>query len=145
MTWIDISAIVILVIFMGVGARLGSLWLGACLIGGFAGAYISDIYALPFSQMLPSVASTPNMARIFLYFASLVIVLVLGYLLSRLSSALFLGIFDSAIGLVVGAFVGSVAIFLTILFIFPTMPQVEKNKAWKNSSLVRPLYERLPI
>ena len=35
MTWLDLVVIVVWVIFLAVGAKLGGIWTGACIVGGF--------------------------------------------------------------------------------------------------------------
>jgi len=45
MTWLDGSLILILVIFLAAGARLGSVWTGALMAGGFFGSFLGDTYA----------------------------------------------------------------------------------------------------
>ena len=137
MTWLDTVLIVIWLIFLAVGARLGSLWTGACVLGGFAGACLADVYG--YSAAAYVGGSVPAAAAR-LFAAGLLAALVPGYALSKITSALFLGVIDSAIGLVTGALTGFVAIALLLLAIVPAFPRMEKAKAWKGSAVARPLH-----
>lgn len=140
MTWLDITLIVVMLLFLALGARMGSLWTGACLIGGFFGAFLVEYYALPVSEMLGGFTGAKTVAGFLLFTGGVVIALVPGWALSRLSHAMFLGFIDSVFGIITGLLAGLVAVTLAILFILPHAPSVEKSKAWKKSVLVKPLH-----
>lgn len=143
MTWLDIALIVVMVIFIALGARMGSLWTGACLIGGFFGALLVEIYTLPASEMIGGFTGARLLAGALLFAGGVVVALVPGWVLSRLVSAVFLGFFDSVVGLLAGALTGIVAITLLFLFVLPHAPRVEKSPAWKQSKLVKPLHHMI--
>ena len=143
MTWLDITFIVIWVGFLAVGARLGSLWTGACVGGGFLGAFLADYYALPLSEFLGGWAGSSIIATLLLFLLGLAVILIPGWFLSRVSGLLFLGILDSGIGLLTGALTGLVAISLILLYVPPRLPKIEKARAWKKSKVVRPYHALL--
>ena len=143
MTWIDIALIVLLLVFMGAGARLGSLWTGACLVGGFLAMMLADTYALPLAGFMGPVPGAHLIAAVALYAAGLAVALVPGWLLTRVTSALFLGLVNAVFGLFTGAFAGCLAAGLLLLFLVPAVPRLQKEDAWKKSVLARPLEETL--
>lgn len=143
MTWLDITFIIIWLIFIAVGARLGSLWTGSCVLGGFLGSFLADIYAHPMSEFIGGFPGSAAVSALLLFLVGLVVVLLPGWLLSRVGSVLFLGVVDSAFGLLTGALVGLVAIGLVLLLLVPFVPRVEKGKAWKKSMLVKPYHSLL--
>lgn len=138
MTWLDGVLILIVVMSISMGARLGSLWTGACLAGGFAGAFLADVYAYPVSGMIGPFPGSFFLSALVLFAAGCVAALVPGWILSRLSAGLFLGVIDSAFGFITGAAAGICAITLCVLLVVPLFPQIERTRAWKKSKLVRP-------
>jgi len=143
MTWLDITLIVVWIIFLAVGARLGSLWMGACVMAGFIGTVLVDYYTLPFSQMLGDFTGASFLAGTLLFLGTLLVVLIPAHFLKRISSLLFLGVIDSAIGMMTGALTGLIAISMVLLLIVPQAPQVEKSRAWKKSKIVKPYHKFL--
>lgn len=140
MTWLDITLIVIMVVFMALGARMGSIWTGACWIGGFFGAFLVEYYTLPVAEMMGGFPGARLLAGALLFIGGVVIALVPGWTLSRLVSVVFLGVFDSIVGLLAGVLSGLVLISLIFFFILPHVPSIEKSRAWKKSMLVKPLH-----
>jgi len=140
MTWLDITLLVVAVLFLAVGAKFGSLWTSACLLGGFLGAFLVDYYALPLAGLLGQFPGSPWVAAALLFTAGLVAAMVPGYILSRLFSGAILGLLDSALGLLTGAWAAFVAITLFMLFVGPYFPSLESTRAWKRSEIVRPLH-----
>jgi len=139
MTWLDFVVILIWVIFLAAGARLGSLWTGALIAGGFLGSFLGDSYALLLSPYLGSFHGIYWVTYGVLYCIGLLIAMVPGFILSRLTSALYLGVIDGFFGLLTGAFTGFLLVTLNLLFVLPYFPAVEKTSAWKNSVIVKPL------
>lgn len=140
MTWMDIALLIVFVVFIAVGAKMGSLWTGACLIGGFLGGFLVDYYTMPVSQMMGNIPAPEKVAGAALFLSGMGIALLPGWILSRLSSGLILGVVDSVFGLVTGTLAGLIAVTLIFLFVLPHAPRVEKNKAWRNSLVVKPLH-----
>jgi len=136
MSWLDLVLLTVWIVFIAVGARLGSLWIGSCVMGGFLGAFLADYYALSLSSFMGGFSGSEWLAGILLFLVGIFAVLIPGTLLSRMSSALFLGVIDSAMGLATGALAGLVAVALGLLLIVPLAPQVEKTKAWRNSLII---------
>jgi uncharacterized membrane protein required for colicin V production len=143
MTWIDITLIVVLLVFVAVGARLGSLWTGACLIGGFFGAFLVEYYTLPVSEMFGNFTGAHWLAATLLFVGGVVIALVPGWALSRLTAAVFLGFFDSFFGIITGLLAGLVAVSLAFLILLPHAPKIEQSKAWRKSMLAKPLHKTI--
>lgn len=139
MSWIDFALIAFFIISIGMGIYLGSLWSGACLIGGFVGAYVADVYGFSVGGMIGSFPGATAIGTIFVFLVSCFTILIPGWLLSRFGSLIFLGFIDSAAGVFTGVLAGSCAIILGLLFITPHIPKFEEKPAWKKSVLVRPL------
>lgn len=140
MTWPDWTLIGTMVLFLAVGARLGSLWTASCLGAGFFGALLADTYALPVSAYLGSFAGADWVAAAVLFAAGAVALLVPGLFLSKLCEGILLGVVDSAFGLVTGAVAGVLAVAVLLLAVVPFVPSVEASRAWRGSELVRPLH-----
>lgn len=143
MTWFDISIIIFLVAGAAVGARLGSLWMGVCLFGGFFGTFLADTYVYSVSEYLGNFSGSFFLAWGLLFAAGLAVILAPGFLLSKVGSVFLAGMIDGAIGLLVGIFGGIVVAALGIFFLSPFYPKLEKQPFWKNSSIVRPAYRSL--
>lgn len=129
--------------FLGVGAKLGSLWTAACLVAGFLGAVLVDYYTPALADLMGGFAGSHLMAAALLFAAGAAAGLLPGWVLSRVASGLFLGLIDSAFGLVTGALAGMFAITLLLLAVPPMFPRVEASDGWKRSRVVRPLHETL--
>lgn len=140
MTWLDAVLVIVLIVFMALGARLGSLWTAACMIGGFLGAFLVEYYALPMSQMIGGFHGSEWVSAALLFFGGVVVALAPGWVLSRLMAAVFLGFFDTVFGVVTGLLAGLVAVSLAFFLALPRAPKIEKSAAWKKSLLVRPLH-----
>lgn len=138
MTWPDVVFIVVMIIFLAVGARMGSLWTGACLLGGFLGAYLIDYYTAPFADILGGFSGSHLFAAGILFVAGLAIFLLPGLLLSKISSGMILGVIDGAFGLITGGLAGLFAMTLCILSVMPLFPKIEATSAWKSSKIVHP-------
>ncbi|MCG3204514.1 MAG: hypothetical protein KCHDKBKB_01229 [Elusimicrobia bacterium] len=143
MTWLDITLVVVLLVFIALGARVGSIWMGVCLMGGFFGAFLVEYYALPAAEWMGGFSGAKLLASVLLFVGGVTIALVPGWVISRLVSAVFLGVFDSVAGLLTGALAGLVCVSLVFFFLIPHFPQIEKGKVWKRSKLVRPLYHAI--
>jgi uncharacterized membrane protein required for colicin V production len=143
MTWPDIALLTTLVLFLAVGARLGSLWTASCLAGGFAGACLADMYALSLAGTMMKFPGATFLAGTVLFLAGAAAMIVPGILLSRVFEGLILGVADSAFGLVTGAVAGSLLVTMVLLVVVPMAPRVESSRAWKKSSMVRPLHRTL--
>src|SRR4051794_26755256 len=113
MTWLDWSFIAVLILFLAIGARLGSLWTAACLGAGFFGALLADLYSLPVAGWLGGFRGSDWVAAAALFAAAAVVVLIPGWILSRVTHEMFLGIVDSIFGL----FTGAVAALLAVAVI----------------------------
>lgn len=140
MTWLDITLIIVMVVFVALGARMGSLWTAACLIGGFFGAFLVEYYALPASAMMGGFPGARLVAGTLLFIGGVVVAIVPGWALSRLTAAFLLGIVDGVFGLLAGLLAGIVAVTLAMLFVLPHAPSIEKSKAWKKSAIVKPFH-----
>lgn len=143
MTWLDFVLIALLLVSLGMGARLGSLWISACLAAGFFGALLVDVYALSFGTMLGSFPGAAPLAAVLLFVGGCIAFLIPGWILSRVCEGIFLGVIDSAFGLLAGSVAGLSAITLILLVLVPMFPRVERTSAWRNSMLVRPLQHSL--
>src|ERR1051325_4412792 len=99
MTWPDVLLIVVWFIFLALGARLGSVFTGACVLGGFFGAALVDYYALPMGSLMGGFTGSTALAAILLYIGGVAAILIPGLILSRISSALFLGLIDGTFGI----------------------------------------------
>ncbi len=141
MTWLDWMAILSLFVCGAVGARLGSLWIGVCLAGGFLGASLADTYSFAAAEYLGSFSGAHLVAWILIFLAGLAVILILGFLISRFGSVLITGVIDSAIGLLAGLFCGILGLTLALFLLFPLYPKMERKPFWKNSSVVRPGYQ----
>jgi len=140
MTWCDYSAILFLIICGAVGARLGSLWIGVCLLGGFFGSCLADTYVYSLSEYLGNFSGAFPLAWILLFLGGLAVVLLPGFLLSRIGVAVLAGVIDSGFGLFAGLFTGVILLALLIFLVLPLYPKLERASFWKGSKVVRPVY-----
>jgi len=143
MTWPDVLLVFAWILFLGLGAKLGSLWTGACIIGGFLGAALVDYYAIPAATLLGGFGGASVVAAVGLYFLGLAVTLIPGRILSRASSAVFLGLIDSAFGLFTGAFTGFFLLALGLLVAIPMFPSIEKSPSYRGSALLKPCHQAL--
>lgn len=143
MTWVDIAFILFMISFVAIGARMGSMWTGACLIGGFFGAFLVEYYTLPVSEMIGGFAGARLAAGALLFAGGLVTALVPGWMLGRLMSAVFMGFFDSVAGLLAGFLAGIAAITMVFFFALPHAPSIERSAAWRKSKIVKPLHHMI--
>lgn len=143
MTWLDGTLLLVFVLFLAVGARLGSLWTAACLAGGFLGAFLADMYALSFAGYFKNLPGSAAIAGAGLFLAGAAVMILPGILLSGIFEGIFLGVIDSAFGLFTGAVAGLLAITALLLVVVPMVPRVESTRAWKRSFVVRPLQHSL--
>lgn len=140
MTWVDYALIATVILFLAVGARVGSLWSAACLAGGFIGAYMVDTYAVSVSDMMGHFWGALFIAKFLLFTVTLFAVLVPGYALSQVTSLLFVGFIDTFFGLFSGLCAGLFLITISFLLIVPAFPKFEASDAWHKSVLVRPVH-----
>ena len=140
MTWLDVAGLAVLLVFVAVGARLGSLWAAGCLAGGFVGAYLVDVYALPASEWIGSFPGSWHLAAALLFVVAVSVFAAAGWLASGLLKAVFLGVVDAVVGFATGLVAGLLAIALALFLALPQWPSIETHPAWKKSSLVRPFY-----
>lgn len=143
MTWIDFVIIALFVLFVVGGARFGSLWTGACIIGGFLGAALVDIYTLPLSGLMGGFPGSTVLAALALYAAGLGAVLIPGAVLSQISSVFLLSLIDGAFGLITGAFAAMLLVSILLLATTPLITGFESSRAFRNSAIARPLYRTL--
>lgn len=143
MTWVDVLLIGFVLVSVGAGASLGSLWAGACLAGGFFGAFLADMLTAPALTFLGSFPGKEPLLTAVLFLGGCVVILIPGWFLSRAISALFFGMFDRAAGIFVGLVAGLCAVSICLIGFIPLLPRMEKSRAWKKSSLVRPLQRTL--
>lgn len=143
MTWADGLLILFFLVCLGMGARVGSLWIGACLMAGFVGAFVADMYTAPVTGYVGGIMRNETLTTVVLFSAGCSLLLLPGWLLSRFATGPFLGFIDGAFGLIAGAFAGACAITVILLILVPTLPTIEKSPVWKKSSLVRPLQKSL--
>jgi len=139
MTWIDITLIIIWILFLVTGARLGSVWIAACVTGGFFGAFLVDYYALPAASMVGHFRGAMLAASLLLFLGGLLPLLALGAILSRIASKILLGLINGIFGLIAGALAGLMFIAILFLVFLPRVPGVERSRAWKKSIVARPL------
>jgi uncharacterized membrane protein required for colicin V production len=142
-TWLDVTLLVIIVLCIAVGARLGSLWTAACLAGGFSGAFLADMYALSLAGAFARFPGGTAAIGALLFVGGAALFILPGIILSKLFSGLMLGVVDSIFGFVLGAFTGLLAVTAILLIVFPYAPKIENTPAWKKSKLVRPLHRSL--
>jgi uncharacterized membrane protein required for colicin V production len=140
LTWVDFALIGVVILFLAVGARVGSLWSAACLTGGFLGAYMVDTYALSVSSMFGHFWGALFIAKFLLFVVTLLFVLVPGYALSQVTSMLFVGFIDTFFGLISGLCAGLFLITIAFLLVVPAFPKFEASDAWHKSMLVRPVH-----
>lgn|GEM_PF-6367416 len=143
MTFADIVLIIIWIAFIAMGARVGSLWTGSCVLAGFFGSFLADYYAYPLSTMLGFSGGSILISEVLLFFTGVISVVLPGWILSKISNVVFLGLIDSAMGFVTGAITGLVAIALCLLVLVPIFPRIEKTKSWKSSRLAKPYHNFL--
>lgn len=143
MNWLDVGVLAVWLAFLVIGTRMGSIWTASCVLGGFLGAFFADYFALPFAAFLGGFQGSMLLSGIVLFIAGALIVIVPGAILSRTTSALFLGLVDGALGLIAGAVVGLVGISLLLMFAVSLVPRLEKKAVWKRSSVVRPWHENV--
>jgi len=143
MTWLDVALLLFLVLFLAVGARLGSLWTASCLAGGFLGAFLADMYSLSVASYVRTLPGSAFVAGVILFTIGAAILMIPGIALSGLFEGVFLGVIDSAFGLFTGAVAGILAVTTMLLVIVPAAPKIEGLKAWKKSAVVRPLHHSL--
>jgi uncharacterized membrane protein required for colicin V production len=141
MTWLDVALIVVWIIFVAIGARMGSLWVAGCLIGGFIGAFLADYYSLPLAAMIGGFNGAPIIASILLFSSGIVIGLLPAWLFSKLTAALLIGLLNSIFGLIAGALTGLLVVSLLLLWTVQRYPDVEKFRAWRDSRAAKPLYD----
>ncbi len=143
MTWLDVSLFVVLVLFLAVGARMGSVWMAACLAGGFFGAFLTDMYALSLATSLAHFPGSVALAGAALFILGAGAILLPGLFLSGLFEGMILGVIDSSFGLFTGAVAAAVLIANFLLIAVPFLPNLEASRAWKKSVVVRPLQRKL--
>ena len=143
MTWLDVVLIVVVLIFVALGARLGSLWTGACIVGGFLGAALVDTYALPLSGLMGNFHGAVLLAAVLLYLAGVGSMLIPGAVISQIGSVFILNIIDGGFGLFTGFFTAIMIISLALLAAVPLVPGFESKPAFKRSVLARPLHRSL--
>ncbi len=142
MNWVDVVFIVFLIIFIAVGARMGSVWAIACMVGGFLGSYLVDTYALSLTAIMGSFVGARVLSVMVLYLGGFLVAAIPGWVLSKLTAAV-LGLVDSLLGLIAGALCGFVLIAVTLLYVLPLFPSIERTPAWKKSKIIRPFDEYL--
>ncbi|MBV9080821.1 MAG: CvpA family protein [Elusimicrobia bacterium] len=143
MTWIDVTGLVVFFLFLAIGARLGSLWTAACLLAGFAAACAADTYGYPLADRLGSMPGAVTAAEAAVFAAVALVVLIPGWVLSKFSEGILLGVVDSVCGLVTGAVAGLLAIGAVLLVLVAATPSLEASGGWRHSMLVKPFYWRL--
>jgi uncharacterized membrane protein required for colicin V production len=143
MTWLDIVLVLIALSFLALGARLGSVWMAACFIGGFFGAFVADVYGIPLSGFMGGFAGSEKIAVVILFALGLGLVLLPGYLLSRITSKIFLGLFDTFFGLMAGGVAGLCAVATILVVLVAKVPKVEAAPYWRQSHVARPLHQRV--
>ncbi len=143
MTWIDAIILLIWIVFIIVGTRMGSLWTAGCLIGGFAGAFLADYYAVPVSEMIGGFAGSQAIAAVLLFVLGVIAGMIPGWILDKLSAAFLMGIVNSFFGLVTGLLAGLVAISLILLWTVQNYEEIEEYRAWRRSSVAKPLHAAL--
>jgi uncharacterized membrane protein required for colicin V production len=143
MTWLEFLLIAVFVFFIIIGARMGSLWTGSCVVGGFFGAALVDIYTLSLSSMMGGFPGSTVLAALALYLGGLAVILIPGAVLSQIGSAFILNIIDGAFGLLTGAFAGLLLISVSLYAVSPFVPRLESRPAYKQSFLAKPLKRTL--
>lgn len=143
MTWLDLLIIAVFIFFVVIGARMGSLWTGACVVGGFFGAALVDIYSLSLSSMMGGFPGSLVLAALALYAGGVAAILIPGAVISQIGSAFLLNIIDGAFGLLTGAFAALLLISVSLLAASPFVPHMESQPAYKRSMLAKPLKRTL--
>lgn len=139
MTWLDVIALILLAVFCGLGARMGSVWVAASLAAGFFGSFLVDYYTLPLAGMMGSFKGSIPASAAILYLAAVAVFITPGLLLSKVEGVL-LKVFDGMFGFFTGAMAGFCALFVLLLAVIPKYDNIEKKKFWEESVLVKPLY-----
>ena len=143
MTWVDIAFVLVVLVFIALGARLGSLWTGACILGGLFGAALVDIYSLPVAGLMGSFPASTLLAAVLLYVGGVAAILIPGAVISRIGSVFILHLIDGAFGLLTGAFTAVILISLFLMMAVPLVPRFESSKAFRKSVIVRPFHRIL--
>jgi len=138
MSWIDFAFIFVWLVFIGMGFRLGGIWVGSCIFGGFFGAHLADYYALPLAEHVGHFPAVTFLSGSFLFLIGLGVVLLAGYLIQKSSRIFFLGIFDRVVGGCTGALVGLTVLSIAVLSLTASNPKWEGSKSWKKSIIARP-------
>lgn len=139
MTWLDISIVVAFLIFIGIGFRVGSIWIGACFLAGFFAAAVVDTYTFSLAGFLGHWPGAHLVSRLFLY--ALVILIILGpvYLMKKFKVLLVVGFFDHMLGVFLGALSGVILVATILLWSFNRWPELEQNKAYAESLIAKPM------
>ncbi|MCB4757443.1 MAG: CvpA family protein, partial [Elusimicrobia bacterium] len=96
-----------------------------------------DTYALSLSGVFGGFPGSLTLAAFLLFLLGMAVILIPGWFLSRITSAVLLGVIDSVFGLFTGAVVGLIAISLLLMFVVPMVPKIERSQAWKKSTFVK--------
>jgi uncharacterized membrane protein required for colicin V production len=140
MTWLDVLLIVVMLVFLAAGARAGSLWMAACLVGGFLGSFLVDTYTLPVAEMVGGFSGATWFVGFLLYAGGVFCSLLIGHILSQIFSGLLLGTVDSVMGLLTAGAAGILGILVCMMLLLPHFPWIESKPAWAHSLLVKPLH-----
>ena len=143
MTWVDVAFLVVVLVFITLGARLGSLWTGACILGGLFGAALVDTYSLPVAEMMGNFPGATLVAAILLYIGAVGAILIPGAVISRIGSVFILHLIDGAFGLFTGFFTAVIFLSLLLMVALPLFPRFESSNAFRKSVIVRPFHRVL--
>jgi uncharacterized membrane protein required for colicin V production len=88
-------------------------------------------------------AGNETVAAVLLFVLGCAVVIIPGWLLSRIISGIFLGFIDGAFGFLVGGVASLCATALVLLLVIPMLPRIEKTSTWKKSAIARPLQNAL--
>ncbi len=143
MTWVDVVFILVILGFVTLGARLGSLWTGACILGGLFGAALVDTYVLPLAGLMGNFPAATLVAAILLYAGGVAAILIPGAVISQIGSVFILNLVDGAFGLFTGLITAVILFSLFLMMVVPLFPRFESSRAFRKSAIVRPFHRIL--
>ncbi|MFC1512598.1 CvpA family protein [bacterium] len=110
MPYSDVLALILLLVFAGIGYYLGAVRAVFSLLSLFIGSYIAGMFYTYASQFLPQNNWTLLFTFAILFFTASSIILLIGKLLSKFIKQIFLKTADRIAGMMVMTFLGFVLI-----------------------------------
>jgi len=145
MNWLDITIIVISIVFGIVGLRQGAIKAAFSIAGLVGGIALAGRYYQPFAALLsPGGASWAGIAAYaIILVATLVVAGVIGWLVAKLAHIVMLGWLDRLIGFILGAGVGSMLCAAALAIGSKYLPGAEG--AISQSVVAQFLMEQFPL